>query len=148
MTQDITAFSTSIRLIASATYPTGITITQFSDDADPIDFASIQIGDTAMGVNGELIVWAKAATLPMVLNVIPGSDDDLKLQTLANNNRVSQGRNSVRDIITAVVNYPDGSFTSLSGGKIVNAQFAKSAASSGRLKTKSYAFSFQNVVAA
>lgn len=146
MTQDVSGFSTVVNLIASVTFPVGFTVTQFADDSDPLSMDSVQIGDTAMGVNGDLVKWARAASLPMVLNVIPGSPDDVNLQILADANRVGQGKNAANDLIRATVVYPDGSFVTLTGGVITSAQFGKGISSSGRIKTKSYSFSFQGKV--
>ena len=146
MVQDITGFNTVVNLIASTTFPISLVISQFADDADPLDFASVQIADAAMGVNGDLISWSKAVKLPMVLNVIPGGEDDNNLQILADANRVAQGKNSARDIITATIVYPDSSIVILKQGIITDAMFGKSIASAGRLKTKSYAFTFQTKV--
>lgn len=144
MTTNISGFGGVVTLIASNTFPVGIAITQWADDNDPLDFASIRIADTAMGVNGDLVTWARAAPLPMVLNVIPGSDDDINLQILADANRVGQGKNGADDIIGVTVAYPDGTVVTLSGGKMTDAQFGKGVSSAGRLKSKSYAFSFQS----
>lgn len=144
MTNNVSGFSTVVSIIADRTFPVGFTVTQLADDADPLDFASVRIADTAMGVNGDLLAWSRAATLPMVLNVIPGSDDDLNLQILADANRVGQGKNAANDIITATVVYPDGTTRILNGGKMTDAQFGKGISSAGRLKTKSYAFSFES----
>lgn len=143
MSNDITGFGVIVSLIASTTFPVGVPITQFADDSDPCDFASVKIGDVAMGLNGDLITWAKAVPLPMVLNVIPGTEDDLNLQVLADANRVAQGKISAFDNITAVITYPDGSVITLTGGKMTDAMFGKSISSAGRMKTKSYAFSFE-----
>jgi len=143
MANNVTGFGTVINLIGSVTFPAGVMVTQFSDDADPLDMASVKIADTAMGVNGDLIAWAKAVTLPMVLNVIPGSVDDVNLQTLFDANRVAQGKASANDVITATIVYPDKSTAILGLGVITDGQPSKSIAGSGRLKTKSYAFSFQ-----
>lgn len=148
MVQDVTGFGTVISIVASNTFPAGIVITQFADDTDPLDFASVQIGDTEMGVNGDLIAWAKAAKNPAVLNVIPGGTDDVNLGILSNANRASQGKVSAGDIITMTVIYPDKSVITLSNGKITDAQFGKSIASAGRLKTKSYAFAFESNIGA
>lgn len=144
MANDITGFGTVVNVIASNSYPLGIAVTQFSDDTDPVDMASIRIADTAMGVNGDLIKWARAATNPVVLNVIPGSQNDIDLATLANNNRVSQGKTGAQDVITLTVVYPDGSIVTFSNGVITDAMFGKSISGAGRLKTRSYAFSFES----
>ncbi len=146
--QDISGFGLQVQLIGSVTFPAGINVTQFADDGDPLDLPSIQIADKAMGLNGDLITWAKATPLPMTLNVIAGSENDLNLQVLAENNRVGKGKNSARDVITATVVYPDGRILVLTNGKITDAMFGNSVASAGRLKTKAYIFSFENKVEA
>lgn len=139
---NVSGFGVVIDLIASKTYPVGFPITQFADDADPLSFGAVQIADTAMGLNGDLIGWSRAQTLPMVLNVIPGSVDDENLQIVADANRVGQGKASVNDEITATVVYPDGQIVIMSGGVIVSAEFGRGISSNGKQKTKSYSFSF------
>lgn len=146
--QDISGFGLVVSLIASNTFPTGIVLTQFADDADPIDLASIKIADTGMGLNGDLITWAKAVAVPCVLAVVPGSTDDTNLSILAENNRVGRGKNGARDVITMTVRYPDGSTAFLDPGVITDAMFAKSVSSAGRMKSKPYAFAFENITRA
>lgn len=143
MTQDVSGFGAVITIVADTTFPAGIQITQFADDADPFDMASVQIADKAMGLNGDLIVWAKAQPLPVVINVIPGSDDDVNLNILAQANRVGQGKISAYDNITLSAIYPDGSSVVFNNGKITDGMFGKSIASAGRLKTRAYVFTFQ-----
>lgn len=146
MVQNISGFGVIVTLIATTTFPVGFQVTQFADDSDPLDFAPVKIGDASMGLNGDLIKWAKAAPLPMVLNVIPGSDDDVNLSLLANANRVSQGKAVVDDTITATVVYPDGRQVTLTGGVMTDAPFGLSVSSAGRLKTRNYSFMFQSNV--
>lgn len=130
MTQDISGFGVVINIVASNTFPAGLTITQLADDTDPVDFAAIPIADKAMGANGDLLVWAKATPLPMVLAVVAGSQDDHNLEILANANRVAQGKVSAADVISATVIYPNGSFKNFFGGRITEAPFGKSIAGS------------------
>src|SRR5882724_9120 len=99
MTQDISGFGAVVSLIASNTFPTGFVITQFADDSDPVDMPSINIGDAAMGLNGDLIVWRRAIPLPSVIAVIPGSADDINLGILAAANRAGQGVFPANDVI-------------------------------------------------
>lgn len=143
--QDISGFGLVVSLIASNTFPAGIVLTQFADDSDPVDLASIQIADKAMGLNGDLITWAKATAVPCVLNIIAGTDDDRNLSILAENNRVGRGKLGSRDIITVTIRYPDGTTMTLNPGAITDAMFGKSVASAGRYKTKTYTFSFENL---
>jgi tail fiber protein gp32 len=143
--QDISAFGIRINLRASVTFPQGITLSQFADDADPIDSPSQQLMDKAMGLNGDLIVWSKANPIAPVIAVIPGSDDDRNLAVLAEANRVGRGKFSARDIITLTAIYPDGRSLTLTQGKLTDAILTDPVSSAGRMKTKSYAFAFENM---
>jgi hypothetical protein len=146
MTNNISGFGAVVTLVASGTFPAGFVLTQFADDADPLDMPSISIGDTAMGLNGDLITWRKAVPLPATLSVIPGSDDDINLAILAAANRSGKGTVPANDIITITIVYPDGTVVTLINGVITDAPFGKSIASAGRLKSKSYAFKFEGVI--
>lgn len=148
MTENVSGYGLVAALIATTTFPAGVTITQFADNADPADMAAVKIADTALGLNGDLIWWSRAVTLPVVLSVIPGSDDDVNLSILAEANRVGQGKLSAQDDITLALIYPDGTNITYSGGKLTDAPFGKSVSSEGRLKSKIYTFSFQNKVGA
>ena len=53
MSEDISGQGLEINLVASKVFPGGLIINQFADDADPLDFSSIQIADDAMGLNGD-----------------------------------------------------------------------------------------------
>lgn len=144
MTQDISGQGLVINLVASNTFPSGFIINQFADDADPVDIADIQIADTAMGLNGDLISWNTANPIPMIVNIIPGSNDDINLSILAEANRVGRGKISAKDKITANILYPNGKITILTDGKITNAPATDSVASAGRKKSKTYTFAFEN----
>lgn len=144
MANDISGVGLQVQIVASVTFPSGFNVTQFADDADPLDVASIQIADKAMGLNGDLVSWSTANPIPMVLNVIPGSDDDINLAVLAEANRVGRGKTSAKDVITAVITYPDGETQTLTSGIITDAMVANSVASAGRKKSKNYGFSFEN----
>lgn len=146
MTQDISGQGLGINLTASNTFPAGFIINQFADDADPLDIADIQIAETAMGLNGDMVSWNTANPIPMIINIIPGSDDDINLSILAEANRVGRGKISAKDKITANIIYPDGNIVTLTDGKITNAPTVTSVASAGRKKSKAYAFAFENKI--
>jgi hypothetical protein len=141
---NISGFGISVQLVATTTYPLGLQLTQFADDADPLDVPSLQIGDVAMGLNGDLITWSKANPIKLTLNMIPDSDDDLSLSILLAANRVGRGKISARDTITMSVFYPNLNFVTLTNGVITDGVPFAPAANSGRLKTRSYQFSFEN----
>lgn len=142
---DISGFGARVQVVASQTFPAGISITQFADDADPFDIPSMQIRDKAMGLNGDLVSWSKANPIPVTLNVIPGSEDDYNLGVLFESNRVGKGKFGARDVVTIIVIYPDGAVAAFTQGTITDGQPANSAQSSGRLKSKAYSFCFENI---
>lgn len=143
--QDISGFGIRVNLVASVTFPQGITLSQFADDGDPFDSPSQQIMDKAMGLNGDLITWSKANPIAPVISVIPGSDDDRNLAVLAEANRVGRGKSSARDVITITVVYPSDRTLTLTQGVMTDAVLTDPIASAGRMKTKAYQFAFENM---
>lgn len=142
---DISVFGLRVQVVASQTFPQGISLTQFADDADPFDAPSMQIRDKAMGVNGDLITWSKANPIALTLSVIPNSEDDRNLSVLFESNRVGKGKQGARDVVSITAIYPDGSTTSFTQGVITDGMPANSPASSGRLKSKAFQFAFENI---
>lgn len=145
MTVDISSFGIRVRIVASSTFPAGIDITQFADDGDSLDIPQQQIADKAMGVNGDLITWAKANPLNLTLNIIPNSDDDRNMSVLLEANRVARGKRGNRDTITLTAVYADGKTQTWSGGRITDGIPGNALASSGRMKTKPYMFAFESL---
>lgn len=145
MSYDISATGLSVRCIASVTFPTGFTITEFADDADPFDIPAIDIAATAMNVNGDLVSWSAPTPIGITVNVIPGSDADNNLSVIFEANRAGKNKLHARDVITLVGVYPDGATVTLSDGKMTNGVPASSPASGGRIKSKAFVFSFQNL---
>lgn len=141
--QDISGFGIRVTIVGSVTFPQGFTVTQFADDGDPIDTPQQQIMDKAMGLNGDMVAWAKANPIMANVSVIPDTDDDRNLAALAEANRVGRGKTSARDIITMTVIYPDDSTVTLNNGKLTDAPLSTSIASAGRKKTKVYNFAFE-----
>ena len=141
---DIAAAGLVVTLRASNTFPVGIILTQFSDDTDPFDLPSMQIGDVAMGLNGNQLTWSKAIPIKITLSVAPSSPDDILLSILFNANRVGYGKVSAKDIVTINAVYPDKRFITLTNGIITDGMPGNAVSSAGRLKTKVYGFSFQN----
>ncbi len=141
--QNISAFGIQVSLIASNTYPVGITLTQFSDDTDAIDVPVLQIADTAMGINGDLIAWSKANPIKFTLSVLPNTDNDRMLGILFEANRPGRGKTGAQDVITLNIQYPAGNVVQLVNGVMVDGFPFSGAQSTGRLKTKTYSFSFE-----
>lgn len=143
--QDISASGISLTIKFSKTFPNGFTFTDFADDADPFDMPALVIAATAMNVNGQLVSWSAPAPILPTLNAIPGSEGDNNLAIAFEANRAASGKRIAQDIVTIVATYPDGSTCTLSNGKMLSGFPGKSVASAGRLKSKAYAFAFQDI---
>lgn len=142
--QNISGFGLIVNVLASNTFPVGLLLSEFADDADPFDIPSIQIADKAMGINGDLIIWSKANPIIITLNVIPQSFSDLNLAVLLEANRVGRGKTGARDIITMTAIYPNGSPIILTNGAITDGLPGSAVSSAGRIKSKTYTFAFEN----
>lgn len=145
MAVDISSFGIGVHLIASVTYPNGIQLSEFADDADPVDSPSIDLAAVAMGVNGDLLSWSVATALPVSVSLIPEGVDDQNLRTLARRNLATKGRTPSRDVIRIVIVLPNGTRSVFSAGRLVNAPVTSSSASAGRLKSNTYSMMFENV---
>ncbi|MCC8381091.1 MULTISPECIES: phage tail fiber protein [Xenorhabdus] len=141
---DISATGLSLVIQASTTFPAGIQITQFADDADPLDLPAVDIAQTGMDINGNLTYWSTPTPQTVTINVLAGSEEDENLAILLEANTAKKGRRHAGDIITLVASYGDGSTTTARNGKITNGSRGNSAASAGRLKSKQYTFVFQD----
>lgn len=143
MAQDISGFGLVITIRASVTYPIGLIVQDFADDSDPFDAPVMTVAEAAMGLNGDLVKWSKPEAIPVNISVIPGSPSDIGLRVLLDQNRVSKGKTSARDIITAIAVYPNGQIVRMSNGIIASGPIANSVASAGRLKSNTYGFLFE-----
>jgi len=146
MSEDISGYGLEVNVIGSLTFPVGFTITEFADDADPFDTPEIQLADTAMGLNGDLVSWNTPNPIEVAINVIPGSEDDINLSILAEANRSGKGKRAIVDKITMSRTFPGEAPLILTNGKIVSAIPVTGVASSGRKKSKPYIFRFENKV--
>lgn len=144
MPYDISGTGFTLTIKFSNTFPQGVQITAFADDADPWDAPSLDIATPSMNVNGDLVTFSTPQALLRTINLLPGSEDDTNLSIAYEANRVGRGKRSARDIVTIVANWPDGSTETLSNGKMTTGMSGKSLASAGRMKSRSYGFAFQD----
>lgn len=143
--QNISAFGTSGLLVASATFPNGFPVTQFADDADPLDTPDLDLADTAMGLNGDFIVWSRPQGIEVSVNIIPTTPDDDNFAVLFEANRIGKGKRSARDTVGFTFNYANGLIATLSEGVMVSGTALPQISSAGRFKTRMYRFRFQNI---
>src|SRR5690606_41248866 len=101
--ENISGFGSRVRLRASVTFPLGLDITQFADDADGFDAPSMQISDKGMGLNGDLVVWNTANPIPLSLSLIPVSGDDRNMSILFESSRGGNGMTGSPDVITLTI---------------------------------------------
>lgn len=145
---NVSGFGLVAQVTATTTFPTGFPVTAFSDDSDPMESPDLQIADTGMGLNGDLVVWQKAEGVEVVVNVIPTSDDDVNLDALLEANRVSKGKTSTQETIGIVFNYPSGMTVTCSKGTIISGSLVPVVTQAGRIKTRQYRFRFESVTKA
>jgi len=84
--------------------------------------------------------------IPLNIAVINGSPEDVNLGIVHEANRVGRGKASAQDVITITAEYPNGSTITVTAGKMTDGMPGSSISSSGRQKTKTYKFVFQNII--
>ena len=144
--QDIGGLGSKVTIIAVPTFPQGFTITEFASDSDPIVIDDVEVTNTEVGVNGDVVSWHKATTIPVEISVIPNSESDRNLQILVNSNRGAKNKVSLNDDITMSIAYADGTIETYTGGKIVSGRIGKTISSDGKMRTGTYRFVFSNKI--
>lgn len=143
--QNVSTFGLSASIVGSNTFPNGFQVTAWADDADPLDSPDLEIAQSGMGTNGDLVVWSKPEGIEISISVIPFSVDDQNLDALFNANRVAKGKTSARDVITIALAYPNGAKVTMDPGIAIVGSVIPQAQQSGRVKTRNYRFRFENV---
>lgn len=142
---NISAFTFAAQITASSTFPNGFAVTEFADDADPMDTPDLDAADTAMGLNGDMIIWSRPQGIEVSLNVIPSSVGDTNLDVLLNANRIAKGKTGAKDNVGIVFTYPSGLIITMSSGCIISGPMLPQVSSAGRLKTRMYRFRFEQI---
>lgn len=144
---NISGYGLIVSLLASNTFPVGLVLTQWPDDQDALSFPDIDIADGGVGVNGDLIVWSKGAPIRATLSAIPDSPTDLQLALLLSANRVGKSKVGAKDTIQMVAKQGNNNIGTFTNGIILSGPPFNGVASSGRMKTKTYNFMFENYYA-
>lgn len=135
-----------VTIISVPTFPQGFTVTEFATDTDPLVVDDIEINNTEVGVNGDVVSWKKAGLLNLELSVIPNSESDKNLKILLNSNRLAKNKVALDDDITMIIVEADGTTTTYTGGKMLSGTPSNSISSDAKLRTKTYRFTFSNVI--
>ena len=147
MAVDISAMGLKVLVQAVPSFPVGIEITHFADDGDSLNIGEITTMESAMGVNGDLVVWRVATPCEVELNLIPGTDECKDMETLFNLNMTQKNRVSSKDVISMVITHPDGHQSVLSNGYIVGGKPVQDYSSAGRANSRTFRFVFENNIA-
>lgn len=141
---DVSATGFGLVVKATKTFPSGILVNTFADDADPFDLPAVDIAATGSDVNGNMVTWSTPTPQAFTINVLPGSEEDENLSILLEANTAKRGRRHAGDVITVVATYGDGSTMTARNAKLTNGSRGNSVASAGRLKSKAYTFVAQD----
>ena len=143
---NLTATGTKLTLYSTLTLPYGVTITTYSPDGDPLDSPAMQAADTKMGANGDLIVHKMPSPMELNITTVPGSEEDKALEILFDANRVAKNKVSYNDVISLVIQYPDGKTVVLTNGVITRGTPITGITGDGRLKNRQWTLVFESKV--
>lgn len=87
---EVSATGLALVVKASKTFPSGILITAFADDADPLDLPPTEIVKTGVDINGNLLSWSAPAPQTVTINVPAGSEEDQNLAILLDANTAKE----------------------------------------------------------
>lgn len=147
MAIDVSAMGLKVLIKAVPSFPVGIEISHFADDGESLAISDLTTMESAMGVNGDLVVWRVATPCEMDLNLIPNTQECKDMETLFNLNMTQKNRVASKDVITAIITHPDGKQTILSNGYIIGGKPVQDYSSTGRANSRSFRFVFENNVA-
>lgn len=146
MSVDTSATGITAIVVASGTYPSGFPVSEWSGESDPLDVPEITIREYQSGCNGDLESWKKVNPIQVKLSVIANTPSDTYLTFLFNSNKPAKNRKTSNDKITITFTYPDGEVKTCINGFIDTGTPIKSVASSGKLKARTFGFTFEDII--
>lgn len=144
---DIGAHGLSITVIAAQSFPMGFQLSQFSDDANPLDVKDTEPFGYELLYDGGMFAFDKATAIELSVSVIPGSDDDINLKILLQSKKGGASILPIPDVLTMVVSYPTGTVM-LTKGTIISGPLADTVQASARKKGNTYRFVFNSFAGA
>ncbi len=146
MAYNASSFGVHIYLRASVSLPTGVILSHFPDDVDPISTPNVPIGTVRMGLNGDLITVSSPNAIVSTIGVITNSGSDEALNYIYSANRPASGKNPAGDAISLVAYLPNGASLSLSDGWMMDGPPVNTYLSSGAVQMNTYSVGFANAV--
>lgn len=125
----------------------GITITDFMDDANPVEFQDVEVSSVGVNCNGSMIRNAKPNVIMMSVTVIPGSASDAALYALWKEYRVQGTYNKKwEDHLTGSVTTGNGKISrTFTSGTMVSGPGGPSSSGEGKMSGRTYTFAFVSV---
>ena len=125
----------------------GVTIEDFMDDANPVEFQDTEVSGVGVNCNGVMVRYARPNTIMMSVTVIPGSNSDMALYGLWRKYRVQNGVNNAGQWETSltgsiVTKGARGRTYTFSGGTMVSGPGGPSANGEGKMQGRTYSFAF------
>lgn len=122
----------------------GITVTDFMDDANPVEFQDVDVSSVGVNCNGSMIRNAKPNVIMMSLTVIPGSQSDERLYNLWKKYRVQGNYNAQwEQSLSASVTIGSGRGSkTFSNGTMVGGPGGPSSNGEGKMQGRTYTFAF------
>jgi hypothetical protein len=146
--QDVSAFGTTITILATQSFPIGFTVDNFSDDKDPLKIENIEATGYTFLIDGSLFIFDKAALIKVEVSVIAASDDDINFKTMLQARKGSSSIISLPDVTTMTIAYGNGGVVMFTAGSIVSGPLGDSIEQSGRHPSNTYTFVFSDFAGA
>lgn len=133
-----------------------ITITRFSEEGTPFECPDVDLSDNRKNLNGEMISSRVPSVYTVSVTVIPGSEEDVELQRLAQKSSLMSGSvYSIKEIIiesisvkVPEINLSDDTGATLraytwTNGRMKSAPTGPSSSAEGRLAARTYTFEME-----
>jgi hypothetical protein len=146
--QDVSAFGTTISILATHSFPVGFTIENFADDKDPLKIENIEATGYVFLIDGSLFIFDKAAVIKVDVSTVAGSDDDINLKTMLQARKGSSSIINLPDVTTMTIAYGNGGIVMFTNGSIVSGPLGDSIEQSGRHPSNTYTFVFSDFAGA
>ena len=136
------------------------TITGFASEGDPISIPDNEVRAGEMGLNGDLVTWAKPTPITFSISLIPGTTSDKILSAALRAAHIGGKGSSAKfdavEIDTLTIKTPHGNVKDtlklqepvsyvFSNGYVQSGPMAQGTNSEGKASMKTYNFTFESV---
>jgi hypothetical protein len=146
--ENVSAFGTSINILATRSFPIGFQVKKLADDKDPLVIEEIEPTGHEFLVDGSLFIFDKATAIKVKISVVAGSDDDLNLKVMLQARKGTPSILNLPDITTMTILYGNNGSVMFTSGSIVSGPLGDSINQSGRYPSNTYTFVFSDFAGA